>query len=540
MSILKKQNVLRFFAILLIAVLMIGALSSCGKPTGTTNTSSPGATAQGSAGQSSSAHSDEPANNDTPLTESQLFTQGIKQVLLTAVNKSDTMTSAHLDLLLNPGMQLQQSEANFTKTTVNLINPEEDGESLTVAMESILDASSGDASTEISLQSGSEVAQSGGIYFVGDTMLLKSANVEKQMIQHTVDQTVAKSLQSLPALARYTHVLGNATDKKLGESDWSSRIDGFVETLLAQASEGDFVPAEETITLAGIDVDCTTSTLELAGVQAAAVTRDFVALLGQDASFQSYFVTLDEVGEDEYGITGLKGVLRDLQLLPQEALTMKFKLIQAEGPLGLRIYTATEETSFYMEFLFYENGYTRQNNIVFRGFDGSSVTMQDVNVSTGGDNYEGQVSYETMAPGKIPQENASIQMQGTINDNGAEMTAEMSYYSAAVDDEDDDATNLSGRTTYALEKTVNGTASSSSGTITVINSDETSNVSYDMTIEQSNTPVKVAAPEFLPAAGISTSDEASLFAALGDIQPEDFSRAPVTTRMMGAILLLFI
>ncbi len=539
MSSIKKPKIYRLLAFILSVALIAGALSACGKPTGfSANTSRPDDSAPEETSEDSDEPSTEPASEEPPLPESQLFASGIRQVLLSAVEKSDSLTSSQLDLLLNPGMQLQPADSDYTKAVITLTNPEEGGESLTISMESILDASNGDASTEIGIQSGSEVAQSAGVYFVGDTMLIKSANVEKQMIQHTLDPAVAESLQTLPALARYTRVLESSAEAKPGESEWNGAIDTFMEALLSRAEESDFTPSEETVTLAGSEVVCATSTLELAGEQAAAVTRDFAELIREDATFRSYFVTGDGTGEDTYAVTGLDGVLRDLDTLPQDGLTMKLKLIQTDAPIGLRIYTATEQTSFFMELLFFEDGYTRQNSIAFQGFDGSSVTMQDTNINTGGDSYEGRISYATVAPGKIPQENTTVTTRGTIGDGGAELAADISYYRAATGDEE--ATEISGSIDYVQEKAADGTKGSSSGTLAFTSSGETSNISCDMTVEQSGAAAKVNAPEFLPAAGISTSDEAGLFAALGEIDQEEFSHSPATTRTLGTLLLLFV
>jgi ABC-type multidrug transport system fused ATPase/permease subunit len=136
-----------------------------------------------------------------------------------------------------------------------------------------------------------------------------------------------------------------------------------------------------------------------------------------------------------------------------------------------------------------------------------------------------------VAPGKIPQENTTVTTRGTIGDGGAELAADISYYRAATGDEE--ATEISGSIDYVQEKTADGTKGFSSGTLAFTSSGETSNISYDMTVEQSGAAAEVNAPEFLPAAGISTSDEAGLFAALGEIDQEEFSHSPATTRTLG-------
>jgi len=61
-----------------------------------------------------------------------------------------------------------------------------------------------------------------------------------------------------------------------------------------------------------------------------------------------------------------------------------------------------------------------------------------------------------------------------------------------------------------------------------------------MNLEQYENPVAYTVPEFLPAAGTSTSDRTALFAALSGPDPETFSRAPLTIRLLASVMFLFI
>jgi hypothetical protein len=101
-----------------------------------------------------------------PVPQDEAFAEGVESVLEKAMTEVGNMSSAQLDLLFNPASKSDETKSNYTRSEVTVSNPDDtESEAITMIMESTLDASTGDTSMELSLASGSEVAQSGGIYF---------------------------------------------------------------------------------------------------------------------------------------------------------------------------------------------------------------------------------------------------------------------------------------------------------------------------------------------------------------------------------------
>ncbi|NCC69942.1 MAG: hypothetical protein EOM14_17465, partial [Clostridia bacterium] len=326
------------------------------------------------------------------MLESEVFAVGVKEALLDALEKSNHIGSTQLNLLFDPGAQFDNIKSNYTKSEVTLTNPEEGGDAIMLSMESVLDASSGDSSMAASVQSGSEVAQAGGIYFTGNTMLLRKADVEQPMIQHTLDPTVAESYKSLSAIERFNRVLSDTTKPKLSDEEWDAAIDAYLQTVTINAQETNYVSEQQSVTLAGTEQDCTATTLTLSGEKAIVVARGLVSLIAQDTSFKSIFVSQYMISEDTYGVTGLDGVLRDIDALtPEErgAMTLTFKTLQGEQASAIYMSAATGQKTMSLLFKFFKDGYIRQNDIIFSGFDGSGVKISEQNTSVGGDNYTG-------------------------------------------------------------------------------------------------------------------------------------------------------
>ena len=168
------------------------------------------------------------AETEAPKLASEIFAQGAKAALIDAVDKSERIGSAQLSLLLDPGAQFDDTKSNYTKSNLTLINTEDDSGDLIISFESSVDSASGNASMVASIQAGNEVAQSGGVYATGNTLLIKKANPDEPMIQHTLDPAVASSFKSLTVLERLSRVLSDTTKTKITADEWSSAIDAYL------------------------------------------------------------------------------------------------------------------------------------------------------------------------------------------------------------------------------------------------------------------------------------------------------------------------
>lgn len=483
------------------------------------------------------------AKEETPKLASELFATGAKDALLEAVQKSERIGSAQLNLLLDPGAQLDETQSNYTKSSVTLINTEDESGDMIISLESSLDAATGDSSMVASIQTGSEVAQSSGIYFTGNTILIKKADAEKPMIQHTLDPGVAASYKSLTAIERFSRVLSDTTKSQMTDDEWSSAIDTYMQSVTASAQETNYVSEPQSATLAGSAVDCTATTLTLTGENAISATRGMATLISLDPSFKSYFVSQYLLDAETYGITGMDGVLRDLDALtPEErsAMTLTFKTLQGENASCVYLNAVTGAKSMTLLFKFYKDGYAKENVISFTGFDGSGVNMNEINSPAGGDNYTGQIIYDDIAPGGIPQEHSEIATQSTITQSNFATKAQLIYSRAAAGDMG--AMDFSATLDYSQQKTAQGTSGTSTGTFTITDEGEAQTLNLSMTLEQLNAPPPISAPQFIPAAGVSTTDQASLYAALVNddgSNSDAFNRAPATARSIAAFMFVF-
>lgn len=527
-----KAKTLRISAILLCMVFMITMFSACGeKPGDNVGTTNP-----------SSNDKPEQTVQPTPATESEIFILGVTQVLQNAVENSGKMSSAQLDSLLNPAAQTDEAQLNYSKIAIELANPDSSSENATITTESILDASNGNTSMTVDIKSGSEVAQNAGLYFVDNTMLLKRGDVEKPMIQYSMDPQIAESYADLPAIERFSRILAGSNTPNLQADDWTGEIDAYMQVIAENTQDMDFSGSEETVSLAGVSTACTSSTLSLTGESAVVVTRDLLTLIAQDPSFNSYFNSSDASAEGELALTGLDGCLRDLDAFTTEekaAMNISFKLIQTDQPIGISVFAATGEKTFSLELLFYENGYVRQDNIIFKGFDNSSVTMREQNASAGGDNYTGQITYEVQSPGGQKQTNSTVTTQSTVTEKAYNATTQLTYEQAATADMS--GISVTGSMNYSQQRSASGISGNGTGAITYSSDGESTSMNLAVVLIQSNDRVSVSAPEFLAASGVSVSDEAGLYAALGDnFDAETFTRAPASTRMLSSILMLFL
>ncbi len=483
----------------------------------------------------------ETVEDEPQMLQSEVFAVGVKEALLEAVKKSESIGSLQLGMLFDPGAQLDETQSNYTKFAVTLINAEDASNSMAITVESTLDASSGDSSMVTSVQVGSEVSQSGGVYFTGNSMLIKKANVEQPMIQHALDPTVTASFKTLTAAERFSRVLSDTTKIKMNDGDWGAVIDAFLQIVEASAQETDYNTETQSVTMAGETEDCTATILTLTGESAIAVTCGMVTLISQDPSFKSFFVSQYLIDSEKYGITGMDGVLRDLSALTVEernAMSLTFKTLKGERTSAVYLNAVTGQKAMTILFKFFKDGYVRENNISFSGFDGGGVNMTEQNSSAGGDNYTGQIIYNNASPGGVLQEHTEVTTQSTITKSSYTTNAQFIYNRAAAGDMS--AMDFNGSFNYSQQENSQGTSGTSTGTFTTLSDGEYTTLNMSMSLEQVNSVVTVSVPQFIPAAGISTNDQANLYAALGeDFTPDMFNLAPASTRSTVALLLLF-
>ena len=490
--------------------------------------------------------SSEAKETETPKLASEIFAEGANNALFEAVEKSERLGSVQLSLLLNPGAQLNETQSNYTKSSLTLINTEDESGNIVMSVESSLDAATGDSAMVASVQAGNEVAQSSGVYFTGNTMLIKKANAEKPMIQHTLDPSVAESFKSLSSIERFMRVLSDTTKPKMTDEEWSKAIEAFLQSVTASAQETNYVSEQQAVTVAGTSQDCTSTTLTLSGENAISAVRGMATLISLDPSFKAFFISQYLLDEETYGVTGMDGVLRDLDAMtPEERneMTLTFKTLQGEKTSAVYLSAVTGAKTMSILFKFFEDGYARENDIVFTGFDGSSVKMNETNVSTGGDNYTGQIIFDDIAPGGVLQEHSEIATTSAITENSFAANVQFKYSRVATPSMS--AMEFGAALDYSQQESAQGTSGSSTGTISIISEGETQTLNVSMSLEQLDSPPPITVPQFIPTAGISTSDQTGIYnALLGDSEgapnTDAFNLAPMTGRMMAAFALVLI
>jgi hypothetical protein len=475
------------------------------------------------------------------MSADEIFNQAFKQVLLDAIEVSDQIGSAQLNLLFAPDEQFNNEESDYKKVTTNLINPE-DGETISIITESINDKTSGDTSMTLELQSGSEIASSSGIYFTDDFMLIQKSDPETPMIQHTIDTEVSSSYAGMPAIDRLNRILAGDSEEKMDNENWSDAIDSCIVVLGQGVQEEDYLLEENMIDVAGMQKEVDEVTLTLTGENAVTSVREFASLLKKDPTLASYFVTINYLDEEneEYGVTGLEGVLRDLDALStEEQADMITTFIAQTGDevLSLRVTAVTGTKSMEMFFKFFEDGHINDDEIIFKGFDESAVTMSALNIEVAENQYSGSISYETVGTDGNVQESSSVLNDSTIAENQYNSSVELSYMNTSFGE--GDPIEIGGAFEFSQQKENNVIYGTADGTIDIVSDGETNTMNISVELEQDNELHEVLPPLFIEGSGTSTYDRESLFIAL-EIEEvmDDYDKMPISMKSILALSMI--
>ena len=536
-----KNKRWRFLSAFFCAVLIISALTSCFKKTITYESDASGELITSSAAEEEASVDSQSDGNSSDETdaESELFLTGVGSVLLDAVHQSDLLASNRFDILIGLGYRdIGVYDNTYTTLHMVSVNGETDDETTYTVRQHNSNETS-DASMAVGVQSDDGLAEC-AVYFYDNMMLMKKANVEKAMILHSMNPQVAASYSGLPALERFNRVMNDTSVPRLTDDGWTAAIEAYLAQVGDIAKDPDYSTAEDSAFYAGITMDCTTTTLKLMGERALSVVRGLVELIGRDATFQALFNSLYMVDEDEYGVTGLDGMLRDIDALDgneRDGAIMTLELVEAESPIGIYVTLTAGEKTFRLNLAFYEDGDIRCSDITFEGFDGSSAVVQDENVSTGPDTYAESFVYLISGPGGTVQETMTADVQSTVGNNSFDAQTQLYYYREAVGDLDE--IGMSGTIIYSHTKSDDAVNGSAYGTLELIGNGEKGTYNVDMNVERNNDEVTAAIPELLADSYISTADQYGLYAALGDFDGASFILSPATTQLFAEWMLIY-
>ncbi len=484
----------------------------------------------------------ETINKVVPKTAAELFAEGAKKALVEALQKSEQINSARFNLLMGTGLRSQEQRPGYTKSDIVISNASNPNETISITMEAAYDPQTTDSSMGIIIGQNGETTGSGGIYFYDNYMIVKKADIDKPMIRHTIEPDVADSYKSLPALERFMRLLSEPLKPKISEGEWLSSIDSFLEAVYASAAEENFVLESQNSNFAGLDEDCAAITLTLSGEAAANTVRGLGELISKDPSLKAIFVSYHMIYEDVYGVTGMDGLLRDLDSLSSEeinAMSLTFKILLGDNSSALYISANAEEKSSSLLLRFFELGYASQMDINFTGFDGGGVKLSEINSYEGGDNYSGLFLFEDFSPGGMRQEYAEMRSESVITEDSYTSNLNLVYNRAP--DFDLESIDVNGSYDYSHVKSGQNIIGQSSGLSTVNIGGDINNFNISVTINQDEAGHPVSAPEFIEGLGISTYEPASLYPVLGEtLTQEQYNNAPISMKLVFSIISMLV
>lgn len=477
-----------------------------------------------------------------PPSNSALFTQAFKEVLLKAVSQGEQLEVMQFDRLFDPTAKVDNSRSNST-TAVIVLSGDEEGEKMTLTSTALHDAASGDASCTISASEGEETAQSGAVYFTGNDVLLKRADTDKKMIRYPLQADQAASYKLLSPIDRLTRVLSGDQSNKKETGEWEASIDEYMQTIMQTAQESDFTAGEEQASLLNQQQTFPSVRLNLKGEKARELLNGLLTLLEQDANITSLLNSFeeDDSAEDTAKLAALR---KDLDTLTaDEAPEIVFGITvfsNAEEALGAKINYTIKGEPVALSMMFYKNKYERHNELSMVFKDGATLQFMDKNLSTGGDGYRGEIS---LAAKEKNGDSSLMSAQSISTNNDAQYSADIDFSTTSTNTDDngqkkDDA--FSGKLSWSQSKNAaNGMSGKGTGSFTLTIEDEPQALSFDISLEQVYGDVTIDAPQFIESAGLVAQDRDALFEAL-DVEKEEYENASVLQRALMTLFILII
>lgn len=468
-----------------------------------------------------------PTPEPTPVPLPVQFQMGLEDVLKAAIAKSEDIGDAGLGFLLNPEDD-KEGTSSSTQTIIGI--KQDDNEEQTVKTVTLMDKSTGDASFTIAAVEGSETAGEGGMYFTGDTMLLKRADASAPLIRFMPDAALAASYQNQTALSRAALALSEEQKPVQSEEEWGDRITSFASIVLEQSAEGDYAQGTTELSLPGGGSAADTITLSLTGEAARTVLGEYVTLLSDNGAISGMLDGIETEDQEETGVKRLAALQATIQNASDLSLTAELILFENE-PIGVDLSFTADGVMNAWRLLFYEKGFERYNELSFLFGDGAKATMLDTNENTGGDKYAGKVSMESVHP---DGEGTSVSFQSDSTNTSAlyDMTGTLTFSQTELDGGSLDTQSGDISVTWKQQNNASGGVDAT-GMMAVTSDGDTLNVSIQY--GKICGDASVEAPKFIEGAGVSASSREDVFDEL-DIDTEEFDALPSAYR--GFMLLM--
>ncbi len=516
----------RSFAILLMILCLLASSVGCGQKTPQSGDSGLFAVTDDAQKPGLAGLLAAPTPEPTPIPLSIQFQEGLEKVLKDAVAKSEDIGQAGLGFLLNP--EGGEKDASSRAETVIGIK-QDDNEEQTVKTVTLMDKGTGDASFTIGAMEGAETAGEGGMYFVGDSMILKRADASAPLVRFMPDMALAASYKNQTALSRAALALSEDQKPVQSEEEWGDRIASFAALVLAQSAQDDYAEGTTALSLPG-GGNGETITLALGGDAARAVLADYVALLSDNGGISGMLDGIETKDQDETGVKRLAALQSSIQDAGDISLTAELILFDND-PIGVDLSFSVDGVENAWRLLFYEKGFERYNELSFLFGDGAKATMLDTNKNTGGDGFAGEGTMESVHP---DGEGTSIAFQSQSTNTSAlyDMTGTLTFSQTQMDDGSLDTQSGDVAVTWKQEQSASGGVDAT-GTAVVTSDGDTLNVSIEYSKIYGD--VSVEAPKFIEGAGVSASSREDVFNEL-DIDTEEFDALPTAYR--GFMLLM--
>jgi hypothetical protein len=469
------------------------------------------------------------------------FTANLKSVLLDMKSNTNNISSLQADILFNPSADVDLTRSNSMVVNTEISNASSPDEKIVFTSEMLMDAKSGDASQVVSIGMNSEKAQSGGIYFTGNKMLIKRGNTDKKMIQYTLTEDIANSLMNLAPTERLNKLISseliNTTDEQ-----YTTDVEAYIASIIENTTEEDYTSDIEAKSILGKESELSYVALNIKGEKAKQFLVDLLTLLNEDSDVNSVFDSTQNdsdsaVNEIEKAIKSLKN-LSDSEI---ESLELTFKVqALAENAFGFEIIASSGNKTLSFINNQYTNGFEEQQEMKLVNFNGSGIEITYNNILQEGDKYTGSFNYQLINDKGAKKDSIATQWSSTNTEQKYTSNYQYNIKMYEYSDGEEDVYKVSGNMDWQQTKDGSGNVTGSgSGDVNLTISNETQELLLNMSLVQKYEDVTISAPEFISKAGISVDTSDELISALDIDKDEYMQQNDVLKTLSGIILLLY-
>ncbi|NLF80136.1 MAG: hypothetical protein GX572_02965 [Clostridia bacterium] len=422
---------------------------------------------------------------------------------------------------------------------VALTNPEAD--SAMNYRQSAIIAANDEAAFEMEMDNGEEAYRS-GVYFSGNEMLVRFADVNKPMIRYALSDDSAAALAGQPPLKRYMACLAAPDPGLMLGGGWESQWAQLAGHLGENLTDADIEQGEMELMIQDQSLSIATYHLQLAGKPATDSMRCCFDAWNGDADVRSFICLADNVAERESAQTTLS--LLEAAMLHNQgddwansALALTIGMLN-DTPVYLDLLYALPQGEFALTMTFWGEGKAKQTEIRLRTLDGSGFNLRDQN-RDGGDVFNQETVQTLYRPGGVLAATNTLTADNIYESGGLSKTFSNTYRLIDADDGEESLTVAAGEYAHTDNNgEINGVFS---GRLTMDAQDSDPMImNYSGKIFLSGQAGQVKIPEFIAGSGREISDHPALLAALLKDQASAYGPMPYSQQMMLATMALML